>query len=603
MSSAEWRLEMGARALEDGRVRFRVHAPAARTVEVELYPLGGGIVRREMSRDSDGVWEATLDLQPGALYRYRLDETWGYPDPYSRSQPEGVHGPSQVTDPAFAWTDAGWPGLDRDGLVIYELHVGAYTPEGTFDAIIPKLDVLRDLGVTALELMPVGEFPGQRNWGYDGAHRFAPESSYGGPVGLRRLVDAAHAHGLGVLLDVVYNHLGPDGDYLQTFAPDVLTDRYETPWGRAINYEGCPFVRRYIIDNLLYWMHEFHIDGFRVDATHEMYDGSEPHILRELTRTIHERAPRNKRCVIIAEHERHDLALVRRPEDGGYGFDNIWVDDFHHAVHVRLTNEHDGYLHAYEGSQQEMVRLLRDGVLYGDSRAGAPLDRRALSYCLQNHDQIGNRIDGSRLAGLVGLELYKAAYALLLFVEATPLIFMGDEYAASTPFLYFADNKAELAARASAGRAEKFRTFWQAHAAADTRHQNAQDEATFAASKLDWSEADRPPHDGVRRLIVELLRLRREDPVFRTGARSRAEPFDENVLVIERGDKDRRLIAVNFGEAVTFTRDGAWRPILSTAEARLAGPGVNRDRLRIEGDAVVELPGRSTTLWRSESGR
>ena len=348
-------------------------------------------------------------------------------------------------------TRAGW-GVDPASLVIYELHVGTYTPEGTFEAIIAQLDALRDLGVSAIELMPVCEFPGKHNWGYDVADLYAPSSAYGSPDGLRRLVDAAHAQGLGVMLDVVYNHLGPDGNYLRTFVPDALTDRYQTPWGEAINFDGvdCALIRRYFIDNALYWLHEFHIDGLRLDAAHEMFDAQQPHILAEIADAVHERMPSGKRCLLVAEDRGNQLRLMAPAAAGGYSLDGMWVDDFHHTVYVRLSGEREGYLGAYKGSNEEIAQLLNNGLLYSNADGVTPASVEQVSpaqliYCLQNHDQVGNGSFGLRLADIIGLELYKTAYALLLLVPCTPLIFMGDEFAASTPFLYFTELNAELA--------------------------------------------------------------------------------------------------------------------------------------------------------------
>ncbi len=611
MSEAEWQLEMGARVLDGGRVRFRVFAPAARSVEVELYPPPEGIVRHAMSRGAEGVWCAEIDVPVETLYRYRLDETWGYPDPYSRSQPEGVHGPSQVVDPAFAWKDGGWRGLDPRSLVIYELHVGTYTPEGTFEAAIPQLDALRDVGISAIELMPVCEFPGKRNWGYDGAHRFAPSSMYGGPDGLRRLVDAAHARGLGVILDVVYNHLGPDGDYLRTFVPDVLTDRYQTPWGDAVNFDGpdSAFVRQYFVDNASYWLHEFHIDGLRIDAAHEMYDSHHHQILERLSDAVHEQAPPGRRCLIVAEDERNPVHLITPKEAGGHGFDGMWVDDFHHSVHVRVTGKREGYLNAYTGTTSEIARLLNDGFLYCNTDGVKPepvarVLRWQLVYCLQNHDQIGNRQFGTRMTEIASIELYKAAYALLLLTPGTPLLFMGDEYAASTPFLYFTDHEPELAALAVAGREAAFRDFWASRQGDGRESPSPQDESTFLGSKVDLNEREQPPHDGVLRLFRELLSLRRSDLVLREqdGSRLRAEAVSDDVLVVERGlNADRRLVVVNFSEGCSFSRQGLWGPMLSTAEERFAGPGVDLVTLRIDGGGSVQLPAESTTLWKADS--
>ena len=618
MAKERWQLEMGARVIEGGRVRFRVWAPAASAVEVETYPPPEGIVRHPLARDDDGVWSADVALPPDTLYRYHLNEEWGYPDPYSRSQPEGVHGPSQVVDPgAFRWSDGGWRGLDPEALVIYECHVGAYTPEGTFDALIGRLDALRSLGVTALELMPVAEFPGKRNWGYDGVDLFAPSSVYGGPEALRRLVDAAHARCLGVILDVVYNHLGPDGNYLRMYSPDYFTDRYQTPWGDAVNFDGANsgWVRRFFVENALYWLHEYHIDGFRLDATDQMYDESPRHILRELGEAARERGPAGRRSLLIAEHERNDLRTVLPHDAGGYGLDGLWLDDFHHSAHVLLTGENPGYLGRYQGATEELARLLRTGTLHHEAPPGSDasdVPARRLVYCLQNHDQVGNRPAGERLAQLIDLERYKAACALLLLSPGTPLLFMGDEFAATTPFLFFTDHQGELGEQVAAGRRAEFKDFW-----ADRNPQQhlsePQAEETFLRSKLDLSERELPPHDGILRLFQELLRLRREDPVLQRQDRSRlrAEALSPELLALERWGEagHRRLLLVNFGEAARFDASEqawlgesnlVWRPLLSTAEARFAGPGSDLAALTLHPGIAVDVPPRCAVLWAAE---
>jgi maltooligosyltrehalose trehalohydrolase len=609
MASQSWQLQMGAQVIEGGRARFRVWAPAARSVEVEIYPSPGGIVRHSMAAEDDGVWSATVEAPAGILYRYRLDEQWGFPDPYSRSQPEGVHGPSRVVDPrAFSWSDDGWRGLDRESLVIYELHVGAYTPAGTFDAIIDRLDALRDLGVTALELMPVAEFPGLRNWGYDAAHLFAPCSAYGGPEALRRLVDAAHARALGVILDAVYNHRAADGDYLPAYSPDYYTDRYSTPWGHAVNFDGSDsrWVRRHYLDNALYWLHEFHIDGLRLDATHEMHDSSPKHILQELADAVHGQASR--RFLLMAEDDRRDPLLVLSSGEGGHGLDALWVDDLHHSVFVLITGDRGRYHHSYEGSAGELARLLNTGALFsttlGDQAASlAAIAPWRLINCLENHDQVGNDAQGRRLWQQLGLEVCKAAYALLLLVPGTPMLFMGDEFAASTPFLYFTDLRSGLVEQAKAGRSQELRQFWTVSGPLAPSLADAQMEETFRRSRLDWDERDRPPHDGVLRLFRELLRLRRDDPVLRTQSREhlRAEALATGVLAVERWNErgERRRLIVNFGEATRIDHGSpdAWRAVLSTAQARFAGPGVDLDALALRPGEAVELLARSAVLW------
>lgn len=627
MATSPWQLEMGAQVIEGERVRFRVWAPTARAVEVELYPWPEGIVRHRMEHEGDSVWSAVVEAPAGILYRYRLDEEWGYPDPCSRSQPEGVHGPSQVIAPqAFRWTDDAWPGLDPQTLVIYELHVGTYTHEGTFDALTGQLDALRSLGVTALELMPVMEFPGRRNWGYDAAHLFAPASVYGGPEALRRLVDAAHARGLGIILDVVYNHLGPEGNYLRAYSPDYFTDRYQTPWGDAVNFDGrnSAWVRRYFVDNALYWLHEYHIDGLRLDATHRMYDGGPKHILQELSEAIHERGLPDRRLLLMAEDERNDLRLVQPCEAGGRGLDALWIDDFHHSVHVLLTAEDRGYLQAYQGTAEEIARLLRVGFLYqspprerGEKPAGvAPMvPAYKLIYCLQNHDQVGNRPLGRRLAHLIDLEHLKAAVALLLLTPCTPLMFMGSEFASTTPFFYFTDHQGELGKQVTAGRFAEFKDFWASLDPQRFPMPDPQAEATFLQSKLDLSEREKPPHDAVYRLYRELLHLRHRDTVFMKQDRWRllAEAVGRAMVAVERWDEqgNRRLLVLNLGDRnERFDLGGqswlgsaagvAWQPLLSTAEERFAGPGVDLSALELLPGAPVTLPPGCAVLWAAE---
>jgi maltooligosyltrehalose trehalohydrolase len=619
-----WQLEMGARVLDGGRVRFCVWAPVAERVEVELYPWPDGNVLYSMTRDGNGIWSAELDSGPGALYRYRVDGEWSYPDPCSRSQPEGVHGPSQVVDPSFPWTDRDWIGVDRETLAVYELHVGTYTQEGTFDALIGQLDELRDLGITAIELMPVAEFPGRRNWGYDGVDLYAPGSVYGGPEGLRRLVDATHARGLGVILDVVYNHFGPDGNYLGSFSPHYFTDRYKTPWGDAVNFDGdeSAFVRRFFIDNALYWLHEFHIDGLRIDATHRMYDEGPRHVLQELAETVAEHGPAERSSLLVAEDERNELRIILPRAEGGYGFDCLWVDDFHHSVHVLLTNEDRGYLKGYEGTADEIARLLRVGFLYftppdaGDQPAGvAPaLPARQLVYFMQNHDQIGNRPFGRRLAQTVDLESAKAAIALELLSPCTPLIFMGSEFGSTKPFLYFTDHDGDLGRRVSEGRANEFRELWHDEDGESREPPDPQDEETFRRCILDLSEREQPLHREMYALHRELLRLRRSDPVLCVQDRWRllAESPAPGVVAFERWDDDgrRRLVAVNFGEAFELSLDAqawlgdaralSWQAVLSTAEQRFAGPGCDLGGLALRPGAAVNFPARSAVLWQAD---
>lgn len=520
-----WAMPIGAQPDAQG-TRFRVWASAAQAVDVLLYD-GDAAAAHPLQPEGDGYFSAHIaGVRPGARYAYRLDGGGAFPDPASRSQPDGVHAASAVVDPAaFGWGDARWQGPDAEQLVIYEVHVGAATAEGTFDSLIERLVDLAALGVTAVELMPVADFPGMRNWGYDGVSMFAPARAYGGPEALRRLVDAAHRHGLAVLLDVVYNHLGPDGNYLRQFSPAYFTDRHTTPWGAALNFdsaESAP-VREFFIANACYWLHEYHIDGLRLDATHALHDDSDMHILAELAARVRATLPPERRVLLIAENEMNDPMLIR-PSDApvpGYGLDGVWADDFHHQLRVAIAGDREGYYMDYSGSAADIVATLRQGWFYTGQRSryldrprGAPADGcppHRFVYCIQNHDQIGNRALGDRLSHHVELAAYRAASALLLLAPQTPLLFMGQEWAASTPFLYFTDHAPELGRLVTAGRQAEFAQF-TAFSGAQVPDPQAPD--TFLASKLRWDEREQMPHAGVLRLYADLLRLRRQLPAL-----------------------------------------------------------------------------------------
>ena len=570
---------MGANPVTGG-VKFSVWAPAVQRVEVELD--GGRLV--PLQPDANGVWSGLVsDAGPGTRYRYRLNGEVARPDPYSRSQPEGPHGPSEVVDPeAFDWQDAGWPGLGIQGLVIYQLHVGTATPEGTFDSLISQLPRLKALGVNAIEPLPVAEFPGYRNWGYDGVDLFAVCHVYGGPSAFKRFVDAAHAHGLGVLVDVVYNHLGPDGNYLRDFSPDYFTERYNTPWGAAINYDGpnSEWVRKLVIDNARFWLHEYHTDGLRLDATHAIFDRSPKHLLAELTQTVRDSLPAGRQAVFIAETSENDVRYLKPVDGGGFGLDAVWADDFHHSLRRYLAGDHEGYYANYEGTLEEVARCIEHGWLYegqptlGGRRKprGTPaLDRPAWQfvYVLQNHDQVGNRAFGERLNQQIDLDRFAAASALLLFLPCTPMLFMGQEFAASTPFQYFTDHNPELGRLVTEGRRKEFQAFSEfADPATRERIPDPQAESTFIASRLRVDEAERPPGLELQAFYAALLHLRRTDPVLRDQARERTQPrvLTQDVLAVRRwrGDEERLLI-VNFADT-EFTTDvygAGWQPLLA----------------------------------------
>ena len=543
-----WTPSLGA-WLEDGGATFRVWAPAPNRIELVL---GARIDRLlPLQRDADGYARVHIPgVGPGKRYGYRIDGGSVLPDPASRWQPDGVHALSEVVAPAFEWTDHEWHGLDPDAVVLYELHIGTFTEEGTFEAAAAQLEALVDLGVTAIQIMPVAAFPGRRNWGYDGVSLFAPCREYGHPDNFRVLVDRAHRLGLGVILDVVYNHFGPDGAYHAQFSHEYFTERHVTPWGAAINLDapGSREVRRFIIENALHWIHEYHVDGLRLDAVHTLADDSQVHLLAELrdvTAAAHR--PGQPPPFLVAEEHRNLVDVVRTRAAGGYGFDAIYADDFHHECHRLLTGDTDGFLRDYEGRAAGVARCLNIGWSYtgqhsayeggprGTDPQGTPLPR--FMHCLQNHDQIGNRAFGDRLAHEIAPAAYRAASAVLLFDAATPLLFQGDEWAASTPFLYFTDHEPTLGSLVREGRRGEF-AHWRAFRDPGLREHipDPQAERSFTGSRLRWEEREHPLHAPVLALYQALLAIRRTEPALRWDAHSvqRAVAPEEGVLVVRR---------------------------------------------------------------------
>ncbi|MBX0329739.1 malto-oligosyltrehalose trehalohydrolase [Oscillochloris sp. ZM17-4] len=578
----------GATYLGGGRTAFSVWAPLLERVEVAI--IGAETRHVPMERDGWGYWRATIDdAPPGARYRYRLDGGDEWPDPASRHQPEGVHGPSAVVDPQFAWSDAGWPGVPLRDYVIYELHVGAFTPEGTFDAIIPQLPQLKELGVTAIELLPVAHFPGERNWGYDGVYLYAPHAAYGGGAGLRRLVDACHAQGVAVVLDVVYNHFGPEGNYLWAIARPFFTGHYRTPWGDAINYDGpdCDPVRHFIIANALHWLREYHIDALRLDAVHAIYDLSAYHLLEELADQAHAlAAARGYPALLIAESDQNDPRLIRPVAAGGYGLDGQWADELHHAVHALLTGERLAYFAGFGDMAQLATAYRRAFVFAGEY---APNRQRRLGrpptgcrpeqfvVCIQNHDQVGNRAVGDRLGDTLSFAQLKLAAGAMLLSPFTPMLFMGEEYAETAPFQFFTDHgDPDLVRGVREGRRAEFADFVAAHG---QELPDPQDPATFARSKLDHGLRERGRHRVLRELYRELLRLRRELPALR------AESLDDlEVLAVDEAARTMALarrsaggeawLGLNFGPAPAELRppEGDWAPVIDSAAPPWADP-------------------------------
>ena len=607
-----------------GATFFRVWSPDARRVDVVVEAPTSFVFALE--QDADGLFSGNAAIPAGALYKYRVDGQGPWPDPCSRYQPQGPHGPSLVVDPdAYLWSDAAWRGADIRGQIFYEMHIGAFTPEGTFDAAADKLPYLRDLGVTMLEIMPIAECPGRWNWGYDGVQLYAPYRTYGDHDALKRFVDRAHTHGLAVMLDVVYNHLGPDGNYLKHFSPYYFNTRDKTDWGEALNFDGAHShgVRQFVIENAKYWIRDFHLDGLRLDATQSMFDRSETHIIAEIIAQSR-RAAGARNIVVIAENERQRSEHLRSPATGGFGLDAMWNDDFHHAAKVALTGSRDGYFNDYTGRAQEFISCIRHGFLYqgqwydwqqqprGSSASGLP--PYAFIVFIQNHDQVGNTFVGERVHATASPARYRALMALMLLSPQTPLLFMGQEFACSSRFMFFADHHAELGQLVHAGRREFVRQF-RAYAddAAQALIPDPCDEATFLDSKLDWAEAAR--HAPALLFHRELIALRTGDPVISQQRRDVLETatLSERALVLRWCDATHgdRLLVVNLDRELALTpapepllappRDGEWRLAWSSEDPRYGGFGrvmpveaQGRGPWRIPGECAVLLVAEKT---------
>jgi maltooligosyltrehalose trehalohydrolase len=613
------RLPVGAEVVPEG-VHFRVWAPKRRRVEV-VFEQGRAL---ELEPEEGGYFSGIAEeARAGALYKFRLDGGDAFPDPASRFQPQGPHGPSRAIDPAaYEWTVRDLPDVGREGQVIYEIHVGTFTREGTWAAAARELAELTDLGVTVLEIMPIAEFPGRYGWGYDGVDLFAPFHGYGEPDDFRRFVERAHAAGLAVILDVVYNHLGPDGNYLKQFSESYFTDRYVNDWGEAINFETADAgpVRELYVANAGYWLAEFHLDGLRLDATQDVKDASPDHLLAAVGRRARETAGR-RTIYLIAENERQETRLVRPPAQGGYGLDALWNDDFHHSAMVALTKRSEAYYTDYLGSPQEMISLVKYGFLYQGQRYSWQEDRRGTSGLglpgsafinfLQNHDQVANSARGERIHKLASPGALRALTALMLLGPGTPLLFQGQEFAASSPFLYFVDHKPDLAAAVRHGRLE-FLSQFPSLALPETQAGVPDPDSleSFERCKLDFQERQR--NAGSYALHRDLLRLRREDPVFRAqgagtldGAVLGPEAFVLRFFGVHNND---RLLVVNLGsdlhldpapEPLLAPPEGMdWTILWSSEDPRYGGDGVTP----LEDADNWHLPGHTATVLRPHRG-
>ncbi|HYO92507.1 MAG TPA: malto-oligosyltrehalose trehalohydrolase, partial [Pyrinomonadaceae bacterium] len=612
-------LPVGAEVLPEGGVHFRVWAERRKRVAVHLETESGATQTIEMEREAGGYFSAYAEAaRAGSLYRFQLDaDDYLYPDPSSRFQPEGPHGPSRVVDPKeFRWTDGGWRGRSIHGQVIYEMHVGTFTREGTWLAASRELSELAALGVTVVEMMPVAEFPGRFGWGYDGVNLFAPTRLYGEPDDLRRFVNEAHRVGIAVILDVVYNHLGPDGNYLSQFSKNYFNAKRKTEWGDALNFDGANSgpVREFFISNAAYWIKEFHMDGLRLDATQSIADESRKHVLAAITREVREAAG-VRETIIVGENEPQEVKVVMPPGEGGYGLDGIWNDDFHHSMRVALTGKSEAYYTDYRGRPQEFISALKWGFLYQGQRykwqrhrRGTPalnLKPEQFVLYMENHDQIANSGTGERLHLLTSPGLYRAMTALMLLAPGTPMLFQGQEFAASTPFYYFADQQGELAELVRKGRME-FMAQFRSMATPEMRAclvDPASVEA-FERCKLDFSERER--NSAAYDMHRDLLKLRREDAVFSSqrergldGAVLGDEAF---VLRFFGEDGDDRLMLVNLGvdlnlnpapEPLLAPPSGAlWTLLWSSEDCRYDGSGTPP----VETKNNWHLPGRATVV-------
>ena len=582
-------MPFGAACLTEGGVRFRLWAPKPGRVDLHL---DGSVL--PMSRTQSGWFELTTSqAAPGSHYQFVIDGELHVPDPASRFQPQDVHGPSEVVNPqAYAWTDNDWRGRPWEETAIYELHVGAFSPPGTFAGVEEKLDHLANLGITAIELMPVSDFFGKRNWGYDGVLPYAPDSSYGRPEDLKRLIQAAHSKDLMVLLDVVYNHFGPEGNYLRAYAPQFFTDRHHTPWGDGINFDGehSRIVRDFFIHNALYWLEEFHFDGLRFDAVNAIKDDSNPDILAELAATMRKTIGAERHVHLVLENDDNASHYLKRNR-GDALYDAQWNDDIHHICHVLTSGENDGYYSDYTDRPIQLLgRCLTEGFLFqgqpspyrNGKRRGEPsrdlLPIRFVGF-LQNHDQIGNRAFGERILSFAKPDAVRAIMAILLLSPSPPLLFMGEEFAASTPFLFFCDFEAGLAKAVTEGRRAEFAKFAQFRdEATRKRIPDPNAESTFISSKLDWNSSSESQHVEWLNFYSYLLALRKKEivPLVRDGnelhPKTAHSSFQVNSLKVcwQMGNKNLQLLA-NLGDEVVPFSPSASRLIYATFDAGKAG--------------------------------
>ena len=579
-------MKVGSQYLGDGVCEFILWSPLKEKAAVHLVSPQDKLL--QMEKQELGYWYVKADkIEPGTLYYYQLEDGEDRPDPASHFQSQGVHEASEVIDHNnTAWNDRQWTGISQEDMILYELHVGTFTEEGTFKAIIPRLADLAELGVNAIEIMPVSQFSGDRNWGYDGVYPYAAQNSYGRPEDFKQLVDAAHQQGIAIFLDVVYNHFGPEGNYLAHHAP-YFTDTYHTPWGDAINFDDAYSygVRNYFIENALYWLEIYHIDGLRLDAIQAIYDRSAKHILQEIAERVEELSQKvGRKLYLIAESDLNDVRVIRPPELGGYGIDAQWSDDFHHSLRTVLTKESGGYFADF-GSYEQLAKAYQNTFVYDGEysqfrkryHGDSPGDRQGHQFvvCIQNHDQIGNRMLGERISDLIDFERTKLAAGALLLSPYIPLLFMGQEYGEESPFLYFVSHSdPELVEAVREGRKKEFTDFHVGEEFPDP-----QSEETFNSSKLHWERKDEGEHKVLWQLYQKLINLRHTIPALKKLDKQNLKTINKDeVILLHRWQENSQVFCLlNFGDRNITLKDifplGNWQKILDSAETKWLGNG------------------------------
>jgi maltooligosyltrehalose trehalohydrolase len=613
-------MKVGSSYVADGKCEFTVWAPLGERVELRIVSPRDRVV--PMEKDDSGYWRVGLnDVFPGTLYYYRLNGEADRPDPASHYQPQGVHGPSQVVDQnSFKWEDHDWKGIELKEMIVYEVHVGAFTPDGSFDAVIPRLDELKDLGVNTLLIMPVAECPGSRNWGYDGVFPYAVYHPYGDPDGFKRLINACHRKGFAVKLDVVYNHMGPEGNYLREYGP-YFTDTYRTAWGDAVNVDDAysDDVRNFFLENALYWFRDFHVDVLRLDAADRIYDINAYPFLQELADVVHDAAKREgKKHFLVAEADQNDPKLIRKKEEGGFGLDGQWCDDFHHCVHTLLTGELSDYYTDF-GRVDQLAKSLREGFVFSGEYSPYRKHRRGQSskdrpgyenfVFSQNHDQVGNRMAGERMTKLTSYEGLKLAAGIVLLSPFVPLLFMGEEYGEESPFLYFVEHSdPELIEAVRKGRVEAFGAF-----ASSGEVPDAEGEEAFLRSKLNWEKRNEGKHKVLLDFYKTLIRLRKETPAFANCDKTRLHAQEmeaEKTILMHRWNdkpKSRVFCVFNFNTEdarVTvghFLPGGRWKKVLDSSDAVWNGTGGGLPEMLDVREPVL-VKGQSLGVYLYEDG-